>query len=247
MPMYRYVKELPRRSATRSVAISWLFMTSGLLVIIWTLWPIASFFLINRPLLSKIISPIGEGRAIVQPLNGILAPIATSTVNGNVLGDNLDYTNPNIWFPTSPQKKVVSRVNSYQLSIPKLKISNATVIIAGDDLKKSLIHYGGTALPGEYGNTVIFGHSTLPQFFDPTNYTTIFSTLPTLKIGDEILVTYDGITYRYAIYDMVVLKPTDLSPLEQRFDDSYLTLVTCVPPGTYWERLNVKARIVKPT
>ena len=67
--------------------------------------------------------------------------------------------------------------------------------------------------------------------------------LPTLKIGDDIVVTYDGVTYKYVVYDMVVLDPTDLSTLEQQFDDSYLTLVTCVPPGTLWKRLDVKAKL----
>jgi len=44
---------------------------------------------------------------------------------------------------------------------------------------------------------------------------------------------------------MVEVEPEDLSILEQRFDDSYLTLVTCVPPGTYLRRLVVRARLVK--
>ena len=56
-------------------------------------------------------------------------------------------------------------------------------------------------------------------------------------------ITYDGVAYRYVIYEMVVTDPNDLSVLEQRFDDSYITLVTCVPPGTYWKRLNVKAKL----
>lgn len=228
MPIYQYIKAVPRRRKKRPIALPWIFMTTGSLVVLWTIWPIVSFFFLQKPLLGTTISPVA----------------AHSTMKA-VLGETLDYTNPNVWFPTLPQKKVVAPVNSYQLSIPKLNIVNATVIIAGDDLKKSLIHYGGTGLPGEYGTTVIFGHSTLPQFYNPKNYTTIFATLPTLKEGDEILVTYDGITYRYVIFDMVVTKPNDLSPLEQHFDDSYLTLITCVPPGTYWERLNVKTRLKK--
>jgi sortase A len=143
----------------------------------------------------------------------------------------------------SPQKHIVTPVNTYTLSIPKLKIENALVTISGDDLGDSLVHYGGTALPGQYGNAVVFGHSTLPQFYSPTNYKTIFSLLPTLKAGDDISVTYDGVTYTYTVVELLVLDPTDLSVLEQRFDDSYLTLVTCVPPGTTWKRLNVLAKL----
>jgi sortase A len=157
-----------------------------------------------------------------------------------------DFTNANAWFPTSPQKKIVTPVNTYTLSIPKLRIANAMVTVAGDDLAESLVHYGGTALPGEYGNTVIFGHSTLTQFYNPKDYKTIFSLLPTMKSGDEIDITYDGISYVYKVFDMVVSEPSDLSALEQKFDDSYLTLITCVPPGTYWQRLHVRARLVRP-
>jgi sortase A len=161
----------------------------------------------------------------------------------NTVSSGSDLSNPNAWFPTAPQKKVVTPVNTYTISIPKLKIQNALVTVAGDDLDVSLVHYGGTALPGEYGNTVIFGHSTLVQFYNPKNYKTIFSLLPTLKVGDEIHISYDGILYKYVVYNLTVSEPSDLSALAQRFDDSYLTLVTCVPPGTYWQRLHVFAKL----
>ena len=117
--------------------------------------------------------------------------------------------------------------------------------IGGEDLKESLIHYGGTVLPGEYGNVVIFGHSVLPQFFNPKNYLTIFSTLPTLENGDEVFVNFDGIEYKYKVYEMVEVEPTDVTILEQQYDNFYITLVTCVPPGTYWKRLAVKARLAR--
>lgn len=223
MPLYRYVKALPKKPVKRSVYVSYSLMGTGVLILLWTLWPIFSFSTFANSL-TKTVSPVGPFTPIVQAA---------------------DTLNPNTWFPTSPQKRVTAKVNTYTLSIPKLKIKDALVTISGDDLMVSLVHYGGTPLPGQYGNAVIFGHSTLPQFFSPTNYKTIFSLLPTMKIGDEIIVTYDGVKYTYVVYDMVVVEPTDLSPLEQRFDDSFMTIVTCVPPGTYWRRLNVKAKIVK--
>lgn len=244
MPMYRYIKQIPkRRRERRRPVVSLILITVGVVIMAWTLWPIASFFVLRQQLLSSTVSPVSEN--IIDRRGAVLPALAAEPSENNSTNETFDSTNANVWFPTSPQKKVVTPVNSYFLSIPKLKIQNATVVIAGDNLNKSLIHYGGTGLPGEYGTAVIFGHSTLPQFFSPTNYTSIFSTLPTLKVGDEIFVTYDGITYRYVIYDMVITKPTDLSPLEQRFDDSFLTLITCVPPGTLWERLNVKAKLTR--
>ena len=117
--------------------------------------------------------------------------------------------------------------------------------IGGRDLDKSLIHYGGTANPGEVGNPVIFGHSILPQFYDPENYISIFSLLPTLRPGDEIMVKFDGIIYTYQVTDYYEVSPDEIDILEQRFDKKELTLVTCVPPGTYLRRGIIKAQLVK--
>lgn len=235
MAMYRYVKLVPRTPVSRPLIASYAFMSIGVFIIAWTIWPILSFFVIDQVVLAKTISPLSD------PLS-----MNAGTVLAYESGVK-DTTNSNTWFPTRPQKKGVSaHVNSYTLSIPSLHLSDASVIIAGDDLAKSLIHYGGTGIPGDYGNAVIFGHSTLPQFFRGTkDYKTVFATLPTIKIGDEIDVTYDGVKYAYKVMEKVVVEPTDLSPLEQRFDDSYITLVTCVPPGTYLYRLNVKAKLMR--
>ena len=138
-----------------------------------------------------------------------------------------------------------STITHYTLSIPKLRIKDALVTIGGDDLDKSLIHYGGTANPGEAGSPVIFGHSILPQFYSPNSYRAIFSLLPSLKSGDEIIVNFDGITYKYVVYDYYEVLPDELDILEQRYNRKDLTLVTCVPPGTYWRRGIVKARLVE--
>lgn len=250
MPIRTYVKAPPtphppalRKAGHRSV-LSHIFILAGLAILSWALWPIVSFTLFTAPMLSGIVSPVQDGDTDIK-VAGVLSPIVSAAIGADIVENGPDYTNPNVWFPASPQKKVISKVTAYTLSIPKLSIRDALVIISGDDLNKSLIHYGGTGLPGEYGTAVIFGHSVLPQFYNPTNYKTIFSTLPTMKIGDEVFVRYDGVEYRYVVYEMLITEAGDLTPLEQRFDGSYVTLITCVPPGTYWKRLNVRAKLEK--
>ena len=169
----------------------------------------------------------------------LIVPVESSS---GVYNSYDDYKN---WFPSAPKlPSRPSKITHYNLSIPKLKIEKAVVQIGGENLGESLIHYPGTALPGQYGNAVIFGHSVLPQFFNPKNYKTIFSLLPTLEEGDEILVSFDGIDYRYQVIKMVEVSPSDVSVLEQRYDSEYLSLVTCVPPGTYLRRLIVRAKLV---
>ena len=248
MALYKYVKQLPKKEHRIPPIFPYLLIAGGVMILSWVLWPILSFQIASGILFARTVTPVADtGGFSATNKNVVVA--ASEEVLGQTKSQS-DLSNPDSWFPGRTQKKVITPVNSYMLSIPKLRIKDATVIIAGDDLNKGLIHYGGTALPGEYGTTVIFGHSTLPQFYDPTNYHTIFSLLPSLraatdmKEGDDIFITYDGATYRYTIYSMVVTKPEDLSSLEQKYDDSYLTLVTCVPPGTYWQRLHVKARLM---
>lgn len=244
--MYRYVKAKPKKPIRLPIVVSGGLMLAGVVMLIWVAWPIISFSLFTAPLFASVVTPLTQVTSTTADASSKdIAVLASETVVQESPLESADYTNPNIWFPTKPQKHVVAPVNTYTVSIPKLKIKDALAIISGDDLDKSLIHYGGTALPGESGNAVIFGHSVLPQFFNPKDYMTIFSTLPTLEIGDDVFIKYDGITYRYKVEDMTVRDPSDLAGLEQLYDDSYVTLITCVPPGTYWKRLNVRARLTE--
>lgn len=181
--------------------------------------------------------------------NQVLSPLSVSLVNsGSILGESgTDFTQLQNWF-VNDSSKLADNSNisktQYYISIPKLKIDQAVVQVGSLDLKKSLIQYPQTALPGQFGSPVVFGHSVLPQFFNPKSYLTIFSTLYKLKQGDEILINFDSIEYKYLVEEMYEVASTDLSVLEQRFDGRYLTLITCTPPGTYLRRLVIKARIV---
>ncbi len=162
----------------------------------------------------------------------------------------VDYTKASNWFVggATSEDFTKQKVDTYSISIPKLRIDKAKVAIGGEDLSKEIIHYPGTALPGKRGNTVLFGHSALPIFYNPKNYLTVFSLLPTLNIGDEISVDYDGISFKYKVETMFEVLPTDIQVLDQDYSDSFLTLVTCVPPGDPRnpKRLIVRARIVPP-
>ncbi len=242
---YLYVKSPPRISkAKKSLSphhkkiIALFFLFSGIFLFLSAILPILQFQLSYSTKFNQILNPLSP-----QFYNH----------SESVLGDlNTDYTQLSNWFESDPDQSISSALpnystSSYYISIPKLKIKEAEVIFGSTDLKKSLIHYPKTALPGQYGSPVIFGHSVLPQFFNPESYLTIFSTLYRLKQGDEIFVNYDQIQYKYLVEEMFEVQPTDLSVLEQRFDDRYLTLITCSPPGTYLRRLIIKARLTDNT
>ncbi|MBL7159473.1 sortase [Candidatus Microgenomates bacterium] len=248
MALYIYKKRPVRKFPLLSTGISFIpfiCIVFGLVLITWVAYPIISFELFLSPKFASLIRPIPD-EIIVQAMENEIRVLGAedSEENLNAL-DQIDYTKASNWFPQKPPEIIGSEKKEYLISIPKLKIKEARVVIGGENLEESLIHYGGTALPGDWGRAVIFGHSVLPQFFNPTNYKTIFSTLPTLDKKDQILINFDGIIYTYEIFDLKIVPPDDISVLEQKYDSSYLSLVTCVPPGTYWKRLIVKARIKK--
>lgn len=202
----------------------------GTFLLIWGIGPILSFKIFYQAD-AAVVAPIAE---VALEDNPKLSPEQQRLANG--------------WLPeNTSESSAKSQISVYKLSIPKLRIKNALVHIGGNDLTKSLLHWGDSAIPGKIGNGVIFGHSVLPQFYNPKNYISIFSLLPTLEKGDEILVSFDGIDYRYEVDSRKVVKPDDISGLNQDRDDSYLTLVTCVPPGTYLERLWLTAKLVDVT
>ncbi|MFC1710445.1 sortase [Patescibacteria group bacterium] len=201
----------------------------GAVVLGMTLYPLLSYELTSREKFPSLISPLVEDRSDAT---------------------QYDYTKASNWFIGGDKQANYSppKVAYYTLTIPRLRIENATVTIGGEDLSESLIQYPGTALPGKRGNSVIFGHSILPSFYDPTDYIAIFSTLPTLEEGDEMYITYDGLDFTYVVEDMFEVYPTDIQVLEQNTTDSFVTLVTCTPPGHPQKpkRLIVRARVIPP-
>lgn len=218
---------MKRQIFLKVVAVIWAI--SGGVILISIAWPILSYQSFSKEKYPFLVNPIPAPKP------------ATIT-------DDLDLTKASNWFygGASKEEFYATKISFYTLSIPKLKIENAVVAIGGDDLSKSLIQYPGTAVPGKTGNSVIFGHSVLPIFFNPKEYISIFSTLPSLKRDDKIIVNYDSVTYEYVVESSFDVYPTDIQVLEQDKSDSFLTLVTCVPPGDPRKpkRHIVRARVV---
>lgn len=158
----------------------------------------------------------------------------------NFLTNN--YDDARNWYPNL-KGDVGNFLPAYKLSIPKLGINNALVSTADYDLSSHLVQYLGTSLPGQNGTAVIFGHSTLPSLFNPKNYTAIFATLHTLRLGDEIKIDVNGVIFKYRVITIEIKEASDTNIFSQSYDDSYITLVTCTPPGTTWKRLVVRAKL----
>ncbi len=242
MALYAYKKAVVDRKKRTAHTLSYLSLITGSVLLFWTFYPIVSFEIYSRYFLkSTVASPV--------PASDVASSIenaGTVLASSDVFSSNLrDFVQAKLWFPsktTSSDEKKID-LKEYKLSIPKLNINDARVVVGGEDLSNSLVHYLPTSLPGEYGNVAIFGHSTLPQLYNVKNYKTIFTYLPSIEKGDMIYVKVGDLSYEYEVFDQFVVKPDNVSVLDQKYDASYLTLVTCVPPGTYWLRLVVRAKL----
>lgn len=110
-------------------------------------------------------------------------------------------------------------------------------------LRFGVIHYPGTARPGQQGNVVITGHSSYFPW-DPGRFKDVFAVLHDLQEGDKILLYYNQQQYIYQVTSMKKVWPSELDVLKPSTENK-LTLITCTPVGTNLKRLVVEAKLIK--
>jgi sortase A len=145
----------------------------------------------------------------------------------------------------SPQTKS----NSYTLSIPKIGVNSAIKLNVDmfdkkayeEALTHGVAHASGTALPGEIGNSFIFGHSSAPLGITRSYAAIEFVLLNHLDSGDEILVLNGDNKYSYKIFDKKVVSDDSMEYIHKYYGKDTITLMTCWPPGTNLKRLLVIA------
>lgn len=134
--------------------------------------------------------------------------------------------------------------SEFYLTIPSLNLDKVKVRTNIDGankdiylpiLEEAVAHFSGTALPGQEGSVFLFGHSTLP-IFNHGQYEGIFTDLPKIKKGDEVVINYNNRDYYYQIIETRVVDPSDYTVLNQPIGKSLITLMTCTPPGIGTQR-----------
>ncbi len=241
---YVYVKKNSKKRHPKIVMFSTISLVIGTLTLLWAFYPIAIYQIGNMLALRKDVSPLPPSVLASSLQKGLKvyneesAPYYSSYLK--------DFTQVADWFPKKPQTlSRKGKVTEYRVSIPRLGINEAKVVVGGEDLAKTLVQYGDRVMPGEIGNATILGHSTLPQLYKDDDYKSIFTYLPTIERGDKIKININNFSYEYVVYDMFVVDPDEVWVLDEKADESVISLITCVPPGTYWKRLVVKAKLIK--
>lgn len=134
---------------------------------------------------------------------------------------------------------VIPKIQVNSVVIPRVNANDKTQYMAA--LKQGLAHAAGTSLPGEPGDTYIFGHSTDYEW-NITNWNALFYNLKDLEPGDKVYVWYQGMPKIYQVTEKKVYEPKDTSFINLGGGEERLVLQTCTPPGTTWKRLVVFAK-----
>lgn len=146
-----------------------------------------------------------------------------------------------------PDERII--LHSVNENVPIIQVSSESLIKKDwaslenniqNALRDGVVHYPGTAQPGQHGNVVITGHSSYFNF-DPGRFKDVFAALHYVKNGEQIVVFHNQKKYLYEIYDIKTVNPTQVEVLTQEGEDR-LTLITCTPIGTNWKRKVVLAR-----
>ena len=188
-------------------------------------------------------SPSTVGGGFGQPVN---LNQNQSQNNNNTAQSNQQNTSGYIT-PISNSEVDVDTTVPGRLEIPDLKI-NVPIIFSSSpnnfekDLQVGVVHYPGTALPGQIGTTYIAGHSS-NYIWAKGDYNKIFSTLGNLPDNSSFKITVVQKNGKNAIFYYVVTSKQQYTPTDQaqfaNTGKSLVALSTCWPVGSTAKRLVV--------
>jgi LPXTG-site transpeptidase (sortase) family protein len=205
----------------------------------------------NRLTLSNMQNP---GRVAGSNTNSGGTPLIPIPTSGSG-GVNNNPTSVPLTSPTTGadlMSEIAANVNMNQniagrLEIPSLKI-NVPIIWTKDpknfdkDLQTGVVHYPGTAVPGQIGTTYISGHSS-NYAWAKGDYNKVFSKLGDLADDTSFKITVVDKNGRDVIFHYVVTGRKEYKATDQeQFKNtgkSQVALSTCWPVGSTAKRLVV--------
>lgn len=136
---------------------------------------------------------------------------------------------------------VIEKINANALVVANVNAANEREYV--NALQKGVAQALGSTPPGQPGNLYLFSHSTDAPW-NIIRFNAIFYLLRELDPGDRVIIFYQNKRYDYIVFDKIITSPDDVSYLNNRYGAPVLTLQTCDPPGTLFNRLIVRAKLV---
>ena len=151
--------------------------------------------------------------------------IDTAVLLLNTVSVNLNENKEQVPTILNEEKQTLENYPEYGTQYATIEIPriNANLpVYFGDTLeilKKGVGHSSGSYFPGEGGSIVYMGH----------NSKKVFRRFSELQIGDPIKVTTTYGEFNYKIYDMQLIKETELEKVPIQREEEILMVYTCYP------------------
>jgi len=134
-------------------------------------------------------------------------------------------------------------IDKIGVNAPVVEVANSDENVIQKGLEAGVVHYPGTANPGEVGNYFILGHSS-DYVWRAGGYKEVFALLGKLANGDMIKIYFQGKEYSYQIFEKIIVSENAVQILEPT-DEPIISLMTCWPIGTPLKRLVVRGKLVE--
>lgn len=208
-----------------------------------------------------------SSQLIPEAISFIQSRFSNNSDNISVVSD--DYYKDKINMISSPQSGYFSEVLAHSLTlksedtvsatyskdffltIPKIGTNKARIkaniksdveVVYKKALENSLAHFKGSPIPGQSGNTFIYGHSITESVYrdNPNNPVVEFTKLGKINFGDKIYIDIDDKRISYTVNKVKIINPDETDILNDQGGKT-ITLMTCYPFGSNSKRLVVVA------
>ena len=156
--------------------------------------------------------------------------LAYDYMNEQIYNDNeTEIYNVNTTEVTTDEEEnkiqIYQDIESYigYLEIPRIKFRRGFYNIDSglNTVEANIEIIKGSEMPNvTNGNLIIAGHSG-------TGWKAFFKDLYKLEVGDEAIVTYAGVNYKYKITNIYKERNTGTVSIKRNYDKTTLTLITC--------------------
>lgn len=240
------------------IYISVILASVGLIIILSQVVPLAKSYvdgLIEQVRADSKVEPVPESYktyiesqlAYYDPGKSYFANLSTElgTLATEQYYDPVTQTQKDIVVDKEYDKPMYIDISSIGISNIKISpnVDSYDETIYNKYLKQGLAHFKGTPLPGDGGNSFIYGHSAVESFFNSHQSLpeTIFSRLSNIDIGQEVDIKKDDKVLKYIVRSKKIVSPDDFSILEEQNNKETITMMTCWPLGIGTKRLVVIA------
>ncbi len=225
----------------RQLFVSLIILIIGFFALNWS-----AYFQIAKSALSDGSAPPDKAvQELVQADSTTDTPTTDLKTSSNPQVQKKQIPELNLEIAPTDNRLIIPRISQ---NIPIVRVSSENLIKRDWNalekqmqkaLRDGVVHYPGTALPGQGGNTVITGHSSYFPW-DPGRFKDVFALLHDVVVGDEIIIFYEQKKYIYKVSNIKVVLPKDIESLKPTSSEQ-LTLITCTPVGTNLKRLIITA------